>query len=86
MSIDQYVEIRKDYSMKDIETKLIVIQNRENVQKKNSFVHLTILTFLRTYPPPKQTNLSQKLNENGEPLDQVEKFKLRAQQLADANR
>lgn len=29
---------------------------------------------------------TQKLNENGEPLDQVEKFKLRAQQLADANR
>lgn len=28
----------------------------------------------------------QKLNENGEPIDQVKKFQLRAQQLADANR
>lgn len=29
---------------------------------------------------------TQKLTENGEPIDQVEKFKLRAQQFADANR
>lgn len=86
MSIDQYAELRKDYSMKDIETKLIVIQNRENVQKKNSFVHLTLSTWLRTYPPPKQTTSTQKLNEDGEPIDIVKKYELRNQQLRDANR